>query len=87
MVLVKTVKVGMVGVGFRFLILASIQLVFGQGYTFRVLANKGANKIKKAGSGIVMSPAIEGSSVGAFSSRSTGMMIPSMELLSMQLVD
>jgi len=33
------------------MLLFSVELAFGQGYTFRVLANKGTNKIKKAGTG------------------------------------
>ena len=33
------------------MILFSAEIAFGQGYTFRVLANKGANKVKKADTG------------------------------------
>ena len=36
------------------LVLFSVETAFGQGYTFRVLANKGSNKVKKAGSGQVV---------------------------------
>jgi hypothetical protein len=36
-----------------FTLLFSAELVLAQGYTFRVLANKGANKVKKANSGEV----------------------------------
>ncbi|MCP4461075.1 MAG: hypothetical protein GY816_24105 [Cytophagales bacterium] len=35
-------------------LLFSVEIAFGQGYTFRVLANKGSNKVKKAGSGQVV---------------------------------
>jgi len=36
------------------MLLFSVELVSGQGYTFRVLANKGSNKVKKAGTGQVV---------------------------------
>ncbi len=36
------------------MMLFSAEIAFGQGYTFRVLANKGSNKVKKAGSGQIV---------------------------------
>ena len=47
----KTIMKKVITYSIALMMLFSAEIAFGQGYTFRVLANKGANKVKKAGTG------------------------------------